>query len=90
MFALHLFLVIVKVLLLCLDDDSQLSLFSLYLLDQLLKVGNLLEVFDLLRGDLLIEYVLLFLVSDLVFKLALAHKNCFRIQIVKAVALLGY
>ena len=77
MFALHLFLVIIKVLLLCLDDDSQLSLFSLYLLDQLLKVGNLLEVFDLLRGDLLIEYVLLFLVSDLVFKLALAHKNCF-------------
>ena len=55
MLVLHLCLLITKVLLLGLDDDMQLCLLTLDLLDQLLQIGNLLEVLDLLRGDLLVE-----------------------------------
>ena len=44
-------------------------------------MSNLLEVFNFLRGDLLVQQVLLFLVSDLALELALAHEHGFRIQI---------
>lgn len=44
-------------------------------------MSNLLEVFNFLRGDLLVQQVLLFLVSDLALELALPHKYGFRIQI---------
>ena len=64
---LHLSLLVAKVLLLGLDDNMELCFLSLDLLDQLLEVGNLLEVLNFLRGDLLVEKVLLFLVSDLTF-----------------------
>lgn len=70
---LQLGLLVAEVLFLRLDDDVELCLFTLDLLDQLLKVGNLLEVLDLLGGDLLVEQVLLFLVSDLVFEVSLSH-----------------
>ena len=73
MLVFQLGLLVAKVLLLGLDDDVELGLLSLDLLDQLLQVGNLLEVLDLLRCNLLIQQVLLFLVSDLVFELTLAH-----------------
>ena len=64
---LHLSLLVAKVLLLGLDDNMELCFLSLDLLDQLLEVGNFLEVLNFLRGDLLVEKVLLFLVSDLTF-----------------------
>lgn len=70
---LQLGLLVAEVLFLRLNDDVELCLFTLDLLDQLLKVGNLLEVLDLLGGDLLVEQVLLFLVSDLVFEVSLSH-----------------
>ena len=38
-------------------------------------MSDLLEVLDLLRGNLLVEQVLNFLVSDLIFEFALAHKS---------------
>ena len=73
MFVLQLRLLVAKVLFLRLDDHVKLGFLSLYLLDELLEIRNLLKVLDLLRGNLLVQQVLLFLVSDLVFKLALAH-----------------
>ena len=60
---------VVEVLFLSLDDDMELSLLSLDLLDELLKVRDLFEILDLLGGDLLVEDVLLLLVSDLVFEI---------------------
>ena len=73
MFVLQLRLLVAKVLFLRLDDHVKLGFLSLYLLDELLEIRDLLKVLDLLRGNLLVQQVLLFLVSDLVFKLALAH-----------------
>ena len=73
MFVLQLRLLVAKVLLLRLDDNVKLGFLSLDLLYELLEIRDLLEVFNLLRGNLLVQQVLLFLVSDLVFKLALAH-----------------
>lgn len=72
-FVLRLRLLVAKVLLLSLNDHVQLCLLSLDLLNQFLKVCNLFEVLNFLRGNLLVEQILLFLVSDLVFELALAH-----------------
>ena len=83
MLVIQLRLLVAKVLLLSLDDHMELGLFTFDLFDEFLQVGNLLEVLDLLRCDLLVEQVLLFLVSDLVLELALAHVcRRFRIQIV--------
>ena len=82
MLVLKLGLLVSEVLLLCLYDYVKLSLLALYLLDELLQVGDLLEVLDLLTGDLLVEHVLLFLVSDLVFELTLSDQGDFRIEIV--------
>ena len=73
MFVLQLRLLVAKVLLLRLDDNVKLGFLSLDLLYELLEIRDLLEVFNLLRGNLLVQQVLLFLVSDLVFKLALTH-----------------
>ena len=84
---LQLSLLVAKVLLLSLNDDVELGLLTLDLLDKFLKVGNLLEVLDLLRGDFLVEQVLLFLVSDLVLKFALANELSFRMDLI-ALALL--
>ena len=82
MLVFQLGLLVAEVLLLGLDDDVKLRLLALDLLDELLEVSDLLEVLDLLRGDLLVEQVLLFLVSDLVLELALAHSGRLGIQIV--------
>jgi len=73
---LHLSLLVAEILLLRLDDDVQLRLLALDLFNKLLQVGNLLEVLDFLRGDLLVKHVLLFLVSDLPLQLALPDQNC--------------
>jgi len=74
---LQLGLLVAKILLLSLNNDMQLCLLTFDLLNELLEVSDLLEVLYLLRGYFLVEQVLLFLVSDLVFKLSLAHKNPF-------------
>lgn len=66
-------LLVAEVLLLSLNDDVQLRFFALDLLNQLFEVGDFLEVLDLLGGDLLVEQILLFLVSDLVLQVSLAH-----------------
>ena len=81
MLVLKLGLLVSEVLLLCLYDYVKLSLLALYLLDKLLQVGDLLEVLDLLAGDLLVQHVLLFLVSDLILELSLSDQGDFRIQI---------
>ena len=73
MLVLHLGLLVAEVLLLSLNDDVELGLLALDLLDEFLEVGDLLEVLDFLRGNFLVEQVLLFLVSDLAFKLTLPH-----------------
>ena len=78
---LHLGLLVAKVLLLRLNDHVQLCLLTLHLLNQLLQVRNLLEVLDLLGGDLLVKKVLLFLVSDLVFQVPLTQNARLGIQI---------
>lgn len=70
---LQLGLLVAEILLLSLNNDMQLSFLTFDLLDELFKVGDLLKVLYLLRGYFLIEQVLLFLVSDLVFKLSLAQ-----------------
>ncbi len=74
---LQLGLLVAEILLLRLNNDMELGFLTFDLLDKLLEVGDLLEVLYLLRGYFLIEQVLLFLVSDLVFQLSLAHKNSF-------------
>ena len=76
MLVLHLRLLVAEILLLGLNNNMQLGLLALDLLDQLLQVGYLLEVLDLLRRDFLVQQVLLFLVSDLVFELTLPHGGC--------------
>ena len=68
-FVLQLGRLIIEILLLSLNNHMQLSLFSFDLFDELLKVSNLFKVFDFLRGNLLVKYVLLLLVTDLVFKI---------------------
>ena len=78
---LHLGLLVAEILLLRLDDHMELSLFALDLFYEFLKVRNLLEILDLLRSNLLVKQVLLFLVSDLAFKLTLTHEHSLRIQI---------
>ena len=82
MLVLKLGLLVSEVLLLRLYDYVKLSLLALDLLDELLQVGDLLEVLDLLTGDLLVEHVLLFLVSDLILELTLSDQGDFRIKIV--------
>ena len=73
MFGLHLGLLVAEVLLLGLNDDMELCLLTLDLFNELLQVSDLLEVLDLLRGNFLVQQVLLFLVSDLIFELTLPH-----------------
>ena len=75
MLVVKLRLLVGEVLLLGLDDHVKLGFLSFDLLDELLKVGDLLEVFDLLGSDLLIQHILLFLVSDLILELPLANES---------------
>ena len=74
MLILKLGLLVSEVLLLCFYDHMQLSFLTLHLLYKFLQVGNLLEVLDLLRSDLLVEDMLLLLVPDLILKLSVAMR----------------
>ncbi len=65
MFLLELGLLEVEVLFLGFNDDCKLGLFSFGLFDQLLELGNLLEVLYLLRCNLPVQQVLLLLTAHL-------------------------
>lgn len=65
MFSLELRQLEIKVLLLCLNYDSKLSLFPFCLLNQLFKLSDFFEVLYLLTRYLLVKQILLLLTSNL-------------------------
>ena len=82
-FVLQLGRLIIEILLLGLNYHMQLSLFSFNLLNELLKVSNLLKVFDFLGRNLLVKYVLLLLMTDLVLEInSRVYRNVLLIDLV--------